>query len=33
MDVPPLHLGVVGSYLVQGTWLPSHLPLEGINHI
>jgi hypothetical protein len=27
--VPPLQLGVIGPYLVQGTWFPSHLPLEG----
>jgi hypothetical protein len=26
---PPLQSGVVGPYLVQGTWFPSHLPLEG----
>jgi hypothetical protein len=26
--VPPLHLGVVGRYPIQGTWFPSHLSLE-----
>jgi hypothetical protein len=30
---PPLQSGVVGSYLVSGVWLPSHLPLEGTNRI
>jgi hypothetical protein len=30
---PPLQAGVVGFYLVWCVWFPSHLPLEGINHI
>jgi hypothetical protein len=24
--VPPFHPGAVGTYLVRGAWLPSHLP-------
>jgi hypothetical protein len=31
--VPPLQTGVVGPYLVRGTWFSSHLPLEGISRI
>jgi hypothetical protein len=31
--IPPLKPGVVGSYLVWGTWFPSHLSLEGIDCI
>jgi hypothetical protein len=27
--VHPLQTGVVGLYLVRGTWFPSRLPLEG----
>jgi hypothetical protein len=33
LEVSPLQRGMVGPYLVQGTWLPSHLPLEGTDHI
>jgi hypothetical protein len=31
--VPSLQPGVVGPYLVRGTWFPSRLPLEGTDHI
>jgi hypothetical protein len=30
---PPLQLGVVGPYPVQGLWFPNRLPLEGTGHI
>jgi hypothetical protein len=30
---PPLHLGMVGPYLVRGVWFPSYLLLEGTDHI
>jgi hypothetical protein len=33
LAAPPLQLGVVGPYLVQGVLFPSHLPLEGTGHI
>jgi hypothetical protein len=29
----PLQLGVVGPYSVRGVWFPSHLLLEGTDHI
>jgi hypothetical protein len=29
----PLQQGVVGPYLIRGTWLPSHFPLEGMGPI
>jgi hypothetical protein len=31
--VSPLQPGVVGPYLVWGTWFPSRLTLEGTSHI
>jgi hypothetical protein len=33
LEVPPPQLGVVGPYLVRGTWFRSHLPLEGTGRI
>jgi membrane-associated phospholipid phosphatase len=30
---PPPQSGVVGPYLAQGVWFPSHLLLEGTGHI
>jgi hypothetical protein len=30
---PPVQSRVVGSYLVQGVWFPSHLSLEGTGRI
>jgi hypothetical protein len=30
---PPLQSGVVGPYVVWGTWFPNHLPPEGAGHI
>jgi hypothetical protein len=30
---PPLQPGVGGLYTVWGVWLPSRLPLEGVNLI
>jgi hypothetical protein len=30
---PPLQPIVVGTYAVRGTWILSHLPLEGTGHI
>jgi hypothetical protein len=31
--VPPLQLGVIGPYLIWGTWFSNRLPLEGTDRI
>jgi hypothetical protein len=31
--IPPLHLGVVGSYLIRGAWFPSRFLLNGTDRI
>jgi hypothetical protein len=33
LEVSPLQRGMVGPYLVWGTWFPSRLPLEGTDRI
>jgi hypothetical protein len=33
MVAPPLQPGVMGPYAVSGVWFPSHLLLEGTDHI
>jgi hypothetical protein len=30
---PLVQIGVVGPYLVHGTWFPSHIPLERTSRI